>query len=78
MQLSDWSLLTQDSGHQVRKEDLNSVSEMEVQRAAVFGIMIDMCQIAALSLHVAVWPLMFSACVCGAVEPDHISLLLLD
>lgn len=69
MQLSNWSLLTRDTGHQVRKEDLNSASEMEVERAAVLGIMIDMCQIAAPSLHVAFWPLMFSVCVlqcCGA------------
>lgn len=40
------------------------------RRAAVVGIMIDMCQIAVPSLHVAFWPLMFSAvCVlqcCGA------------
>lgn len=63
MQLSNWSLLTRDTGHQVRKEDLNSASEMEVERAAVVGIMIDMCQIAAPSLHVAFWPLMFSVCV---------------
>lgn len=69
MQLSNWSLLTGDTGHQVRKEDLNSASEMEVERAAVVGIMIDMCQIAAPSLRVAFWPLMFSVCVlqrCGA------------
>lgn len=69
MQLSNWSLLTRDTGHQVRKEDLNSASEMEVERAAVVGIMIDMCQIAVPSLHVTFWPLMFSVCVlqcCGA------------
>ncbi len=69
VQLSSWSLLTRDTGHQVRKSFLHSASEMEVERAAVLGIMIDMCQIAAPSLHVAFWPLMFSVCVlqcCGA------------